>query len=136
MNRKKLESYQPNKRLIDRLQRKIEDEKIKDIPVVVGKVKGSSSDFPYIEQRFSVMMDDPAQTEKRKQRLKTWEAEIERAEKEILEVEVFISGIEDARDREIFTYRYIDGIMSKFVADKVGYTKGRVSQIISKYVKD
>lgn len=51
-------------------------------------------------------------------------------------MEHFIAGIPDAGDREIFTYRFIDGMKVKEVAAAVGYTHGRVSQIISKYLKD
>ena len=53
MDRKTLESYQANKRLIERNKTKIEDEQFKEIPVVKGKVTGSSHEFPDIEQRIS-----------------------------------------------------------------------------------
>lgn len=136
MDKKLLESYHVNKRLIERNRKKIEDEQCKDIPVVTGKVKGSSHDFPYTEQRFSVQMDEPAESDKSHRRIAQWEQEIKRAEKEQVVIEQFIAGIENVRDREIFTYRYIDGMKAVVVAKKVGYTKGRVSQIISQYVKD
>lgn len=136
MKRKKLESYLVNKRVIERNKQKIEDEKYKDRPVVMGKVKGSSPDFPYIEQRFSVQMDEPVEADKINRRITEWEKEIEQAEKEIQEIEQFVSQIQDIRDREIFTYRYIDGMKVADVACMVGYTHGRISQIISKYLKD
>lgn len=136
MIRKQLESYQANKRLVERNKEKIEDEKCNEIPVVMGKVKGSSHDFPYIAQRFSVQMRDPVEADKSNRRIVRWEQEIKQAEKEMEEVEQFINGIEDVRHREIFTYRYIDGMKQVAVGDKVGYSKGRVSQIISKYLKD
>lgn len=135
MTRKLLESYQSNKRLIERNKKKIEDERL-NVPVVMGKVTGSSHDFPYTPQRFSVQMSEPVESEKAAKRITRWEQEIEQAEKEIDEVEQFINGIEDVRDREIFTYRYIDGLKAVQVAKKVGYSKGRISQIISKYLKD
>lgn len=135
MDKRKLEGYQANKRLIERNKQKIEDEQCRDIPVVKGKVTGSSSEFPYTKQRFTVQMDEPCESERVSKRIKGWQQEITHAEKEIEEVEQFIAGIEDVRDREIFTYRYIDGMKATEVASYLGYTKGRVSQIISKYVK-
>ena len=136
MNKKLLESYQANKRLIDRNKQKIDDEQCKDIPTVMGKVTGSLHDFPYIEQRFTVQMSEPVEANRANQRIHKWQQEIVRAEQEIREVERFIANIEDVRDREIFTYRYIDNMKVNNIAKRVGYTHGRISQIISKYMKD
>ncbi len=136
MNKRLLESYQANKRLIERNKKKIEEEKCKETPVVMGKVRGSSHEFPYIEQRFSVQMNDPIEVDIIHRKTLKWEQEIVKAEKEIEEVEQFIGKIKEAKEREIFTYRYIDGMKAVEVAKKVGYTTGRVSQIISKLIKD
>ena len=136
MNRKMLESYQANRRLIERNKQKIEDEQSKEIPTVMGKVTGSSHDFPYIGRRFSVEMDEPAEADKTARRIARWEEEIKTAGKQNEEIEKFISAIKDIRVREIFTYRYIDGLKAVDVAEIVNYTKGRVSQIIKKYLKD
>lgn len=136
MDRKTLDSYQPNKRLIERNKKKIEDEQFKEIPVVMGKVTGSSREFPYIEQKFSVEMEEPLEADKQRRNIDKLNRDIHKAEKEMKAVENFIAGISDAGDREIFTYRYIDDMKVKEVAATVGYTHGRVSQIISKYLKD
>lgn len=131
-----LESYKPNERLIERNRQKIEDEQMREIPVVKGKVKGSSQEFPYIERGFTVEMDEPVEADQQCRRIRRWKLEIARAERENEEIEQFISRITDPKSREIFQYRYIDGMKAKEVGDIVGYTKGRVSQIISIYVKD
>ncbi len=136
MTRKILESYQANKRLIERNNKKIEEEQQKEIPVVSGKVKGSSHEFPYIERHFTVQMDEPVESDKSVARIKVWNAEIKIAEDEVQAVDEFISSIDDVRDREIFTCRYVDGMKAVAVAKHVGYTHGRISQIISKYIKD
>ncbi len=136
MNKKTLESYQANKRLIERNRSKIEDEQCKDIPVVMGKVTGSSSSFPYTERRFTVQMDEPVEADRTNKRILRWQQEIAQAEKDIEEVEQFINAIEDVRTREIFTYRYIDNMKVGEIAKSIGYTHGRVSQIISKFIKD
>lgn len=136
MEKKILESYQANMRLIKRNAEKIEEEKQKDIPVVSGKVTGSSHDFPYTERRFTVMMYEPEEADRVSRRILKLERETAQAEKSVREVEQFIAGIENVREREIFTYRYMDNMKVREIAKKVGYTKGRISQIISKYVKD
>ena len=136
MNKRLLESYQANKRLIERNKKKIEEEQCKDIPEVMGKVTGSTHDFPYIKQHFSVQMNEPVEAAKVSKRITKWQQEIAQAEKEMEMVESFIAGIADVQSREIFTYRYIDGMKATEVARKVGYTHGRISQIISKSLKD
>ena len=139
MTRKLLEAYRANKRLIERNEKKISDEQMKEIPVVRGKVKGSSHDFPYIEQNFSVEMDEPIEADKSARRIRCWEAEITQAEKEIESVEDFISAISDIRDREVLELRYMDGEADAKVTDiakLLGYTKGMISQIVKKYLKD
>ncbi len=136
MDKKTLESYQANKRLIERIKNKIEDEQCKDTSAVMGKVTGSSSTFPYTKRSFTVEMEDPVEVEKSRKRILRWQQEIAQAEKAMKEVEEFIDNIEDAMVREIFTYRYIDNMKVADVAEEVGYTKGRISQIISKYLQD
>lgn len=136
MTRKLLESYMPNKRLIERNRNKIQDEQMKEIPTVLGKVKGSSPNFPYIEQRFTVMMEEPVEADKQAERIKRLGQEIDQAEKEVDEVEQFISAIKDTRDKEVLSLRYIEGKKAIEVAGIVGYTKGRISQIVKKYIKD
>lgn len=126
----------PNKRLIERNRNKIQDEQMKEIPTVLGKVKGSSPNFPYIEQRFTVMMEEPVEADKQAERIKRLGQEIEQAEKEVDEVEQFISAIRDTRDKEVLSLRYIEGKKAIEVAGIVGYTKGRISQIVKKYIKD
>lgn len=136
MKRSKLESYASNQRLIKRNKQKIEEEEMRGVTVIKGKVKGSSPDFPYIEQRFSVEMDDPVEAQESSDKIRKWSEAIEKAEKDIEEVEKFIFSIPDTKDREIFIYRYMDNKNVTTVGKIVGYTKGRISQIVSKYVKD
>lgn len=136
MNKKIFENYRANKRLIERNRKKIGEEQLRDIPIVSGKVKGSSSEFPYIERRFGVQVEDPVEAERQRKRISKWEAEIGQAEKENEEVDAAISNIADICEREIMTYRFIDGMKLEAIGKAVGYSKGRVSQIISKFLKD
>lgn len=139
MTRQLLEAYRANKRLIERNRRKISEEQMKEIPTIRGKVKGSMKEFPYIEQHFSVEMDEPVEVYKSSRRIKCLKAEITQAENEIESVEEFISSISDLRDREVLELRYTDGEADAKVTDiaiRLGYTKGRISQIVKKYLKD
>lgn len=45
-------------------------------------------------------------------------------------------NIDNATIKEIFVLRYIEGKKVSEIAKDVGYTHGRVSQIISKLLKD
>lgn len=139
MQKKYLENYRANKRLIERNRKKIGEEQLRDIPVVAGKVKGSSSEFPYIERRFGVQMDDPVEAERQRRRMQLLREDNERAETEMRTAERLVSGITDITEREILTLYYLDGEKKptqSSIADAVGYTQGRVSQIIAKYLKD
>ena len=65
MTRDKLKQYRALKKEIASLDKaidKLQDRAI-DIPTVIGKVKGSSHDFPYIEEHFSVQMDEPREAD-------------------------------------------------------------------------
>ena len=57
-------------------------------------------------------------------------------EKLITEIELFIAEIPDSRDRQIFELIYIDGKKQREVAEKVGYSRSRISQVINGYLKD
>lgn len=137
MNKRLLESYQANKRLIERNKKKIEEEQHKDIPVVMGKVKGSAHDFPYIEQRFSVQMDEPVEADRAYRRILKWQQEIEQAEKEMEEVERFIESILNVEDREILRMYYMyedERKTQKEIAVIFNCERSNIAKKISKYV--
>lgn len=136
LTKRQLEAYRSNERLIGRNREKIESEELKDIPTVYGKVKSSMKEFPYIETHAQVQMEQPDEKNKSIQRIHKWKKEIEEAEKSNEEVETFIAGIDDGKTREIFLLRYIEGKRVGEVGKIVGYTHGRVSQIISNFLKD
>lgn len=136
MTRKELEAYKVNERLIERNLKKIEEERYKDIPTVYGKVKSSMAEHPYIETHMSVQMEEPVESNKRIHKLEKWEQEVNKARNDNAKVEDFIDKIDDATVKEIFILRYVEGKKVSDIAKDVGYTHGRVSQIISKKLKD
>ena len=81
-------------------------------------------------------MEEPVESDRRIRNLKKWEQEVSKAKSDNANVEEFIDNIDNATIKEIFVLRYIEGKKVSEVAKDVGYTHGRVSQIISKLLKD
>lgn len=138
MDKKKLSQLRPLKKELELIDRKLDRlyERQENVPVVMGKVTGSSKDFPYVEVRTSVLMDEPKEADEIERQIRIREKRREQVESLITEIEQFIAEIPDSRDRQIFELRYIEELTMKKVGERVGYSKGRVSQIISGYLKD
>lgn len=138
MDKKKLSQLRPLKKELALIDRKLDRlyERQENVPVVMGKVTGSSKDFPYTEVRTSVLMDEPKEADEIEKQIRIREKRKEQVESLITEIEQFIAEIPDSRDRQIFELRYIEELTMKKVGERVGYSKGRVSQIISGYLKD
>lgn len=140
MIKKDLEEYRANKRKIARNEEKIIDEQNKDLPYVYGKVKGSMNTHPYIESRFTTQFTDPQKAQESAANVRKWKMEIEEAEASMKRVERFTNQLTE-KEREIILLYYIDGDSIKkpaqsLVAKKIGYTQGRISQIIDALTKD
>lgn len=58
--------------------------------------------------------------------------EIEELEERMRVIEQFIDGIEDIHIKNIFEYRYLEGMTCEEIGKRLGYTHGKISQIISK----
>ncbi len=138
MDKKKLSQLRPLKKELELIDRKLDRlyERQENVPVVMGKVTGSSKDFPYTEVRTSVLMDEPKEMDEINKQIRIREKRKEQVESLITEIEQFIAEIPDSRDRQILELRYIEELTMKKVGERVGYSKGRVSQIISSYLKD
>ena len=138
MDKKTLRQYRAllkeqilNDKAIDKLY-----ERASQVPTVMGKVVGSSHDFPYTEVRTSVQMDEPKEAYEMERRLRIRKERQEQIRAAVLKIEQFIAGIPDSNARQIFEMAYIEGIKQHEIADEVGYSRGRVSQIIDQYLKD
>ena len=82
------------------------------------------------------MIPDPDEQERINKQIRKKEAERLQVVAEIQEVEEFLDGIEDVEIKEIFELLYVDGKKQREVADIIGYSRGRISQITSEYLKD
>lgn len=136
MDKKTLKKYKPNKDRLIRIENQIQELCERESTVVMGKVTGSSADFPYTEVRTSVQMYDPYEKENVRLQIRRKESDRLLILKEQKEVEDYINGIDDPEIKEIFELAFVEGKKQQEVADIVGYSRGRISQIISEYLKD
>lgn len=137
MDKQTLKQYRALKReinLIDKKLNKLYDRK-QNIPEVIGKVTGSSKEFPYTEIRTTVRMAEPKESDqikiliwKRKQRREV-------AERKLTEIENFISSIPDSDTRQIFEMIYIDGMKQREVSEKIGLERSGISKKIDGYLQ-
>lgn len=138
MTREKLNQYRALKKEIKILDDSIDKlrERAIDIPTVIGKVQSSQAEFPYIEQHISVQMDEPKESDTITRRIIIKEKRKEEVNNLILEIEQFIADIPDSNDRIIFEMLYLQGKKQREVAEAVGYSRGRIPQKVSQYLKD
>ena len=140
MNKEKLNQYRALLREIPKIKKDIAklEKRLETVPVVSGKVTKSSRDFPYILEHVTVQMDEPKLAAELKKQIRCKELRLSVAERTKTEIEEFIASIEDSTDRQIFEMLYLNDkkISQTEVGDIVGYTQGRISQIIKSYLKD
>lgn len=138
MDKKTLKQYIPLKREQEMIEKKLDrlEEREDDVPVVYGKVKGSAPEFPYIETHMTVAMDEPKKMDHIIRQRMINEKRKDHVDALLIEIEEFIADIPDSTHRQIFEMVFLDGKTQQEVGESVGYSKGRVSQIISQYVKD
>lgn len=136
MDKKKLSQLRPLKRELVLIDKRLEKlyERQENVPTVLGKVTGSSKDFPYVEVRTSVLMDEPKEADEIEKQIRIREKRREQVEKLITEIEQFIAEIPDSRDRQIFELIYIDGKKQREVAELVGLERSVISKKITNYL--
>lgn len=138
MDKKTLKQYRAllkeqalNDKAIDKLY-----DRAAQVPTVMGKVVGSSHDFPYTEVRTSVQIDEPKEADEIARRLRIRKERQEQIREAVLEIEQFIAGIPDSTDRQIFELTFLEGKTQEEVATAVGYSRSRISQRVSECLKD
>ena len=138
MTERELSQYKAIRNEIADLNRRIEETKQAEI-IPFGTVKGSSKYFPYTPMTFNVAGIDPADAKQRQDKISDLlrDREVKRDEliKQQIEIERYISGINDSTTRTIFRMYFIDGVNQFQIAKKVNYTQARVSQIIKSHIK-
>ena len=132
MDKKKLSQLRPLKRELVLIDKRLDKlyERQENVPTVLGKVTGSSRNFPYTEVRTSVLMDEPKEMDEIDKQIRIREKRREQVNKLITEIEQFIAEIPDSRDRQIFELIYIDGKKQREVAELVGMERSSISKKI------
>ena len=101
MDAETLREYQYLKREIKSLQKRIEHLN----STLTDRVRASNSEFPYQEIHIRIEGEDP-----RKSNLELiLQKRLDECVDKVIEIERFISSIEDSRIRMIFQRRYVDG---------------------------
>lgn len=138
MDKGKLKQYGALKKELQMLDDKLDKlyERQENVLEVMGKVTGSSNDFPYTQVRTTVRMAEPKENDAIKKLIRIKEQRREQVNDLIVEIEEFIAGIPDSETRQIFELTYLEGKKQREVAEQLGYTKGRISQKITQYLKD
>lgn len=134
MTEKELKQYRPMKNEIQDLERRMQEERERDIPAVCGKVKGSMKEFPYIEERISVEMNEPVERDKSRKRIEKWQKRKAELEERVAEIEAFIEDIADSDTCRIFRLWVYDGKRQKEIAEIVGYDRSVISKKIKRYL--
>jgi hypothetical protein len=135
LDKKTLKKYKPNKDRVIRIENQMQELCEREPTVVMGKVTGSSADFPYTEVRTSVQMYDPYEEENIRRQIRRKESDRLRILKEQEEVEDYINGIDDPEIKEIFELSFIEGKKQDEVAEIVNIDRSYVSKKISDYLK-
>lgn len=101
MDAETLKEYRYLKREIKSLQKRIEHLN----STLTDRVRASNSEFPYQEIYIQIEGEDPRKSSLELILQKRLDACIDK----VIEIECFISSIEDSRTRMIFQRRYVDG---------------------------
>nr|WP_288451318.1 sigma factor-like helix-turn-helix DNA-binding protein [uncultured Anaerostipes sp.] len=138
MDKKTLKQYRPLKREQEMIEKKLDrlEERKGTVPAVYGKVKGSAPEFPYIETHMTVAMWEPKRMDSIDRQRIINEKRKDQVDALLIEIEEFIADIPNSTHRQIFEMVFLDGKTQQDAGEIVGYSKGRVSQIISQYLKD
>lgn len=134
LTKEELEQYIKLKREIGVLDKRLDKLFDKDIPVVAGKVMASSDRFPYTPYRVSVQMEEPKMADEINKTIRLLQERKERCNESMLKVEQFIDGIKDSELRQIFEYRYVDGMKLKDIAKIVNLDLSVVGKKITNYL--
>lgn len=138
MNRELFNRFKSNKRELDLIANQIDrlNDRLENVPEVSGKVTKSSKDFPYIEEHMTVRMKEPKEATEIKKKLRKKEKRQEELSQEITAVVDFISDLPDGIEKQIMEMVYLERMSQTDAAELMGYTQGRISQIIADLVKD
>ena len=136
MTEEELRQYRKLKREAVDLEQRLDKLYEKEVGTGYGTVKASSKEFPFCEYRVGVWIEDPKQAGDRDQLIKMYSDRLDKARKAILKIEQFISNIPDSELRQIFEYRFVDGMTQTEIGYKLHLDRSRISRKISEYLQN
>lgn len=138
MDKECLKRYQKNQKELQSLERILERlyQQLEDVPEVSGKVSKSSDDFPYIEQHVTVSMQEPKSASRIKDKIREKENRKKEVLSDMARAERIVVGIPEGLTRQIMEQVYLEGMSQREVGEAIGYTQGRIAQIIKTVTKD
>lgn len=104
------------------------------LPVVIGKVDSSMSEFPYIKTKVSVPMDEPDRADRIDRQISELEAERDALVLRVDKIREFINSIPEEIDRNIFKMIYMDGKTQREVAEMLGFERSNVAKRIKRHI--
>ena len=137
VDRKTLKQYRALKKELVLIDQGIErlQERAENIPTVMGKVTGSSHDWPYIETHYPVYMDEPKEADEIDRRLRIKRARQEEVSRLATEIEEYIARIPDSADRQIFEMCFLQGKKQREVAKIMNMDQSTISVRIRERLK-
>lgn len=137
MDKGRLKQYGALKKELQMLDDKLDKlyERQENVPEVMGKVTGSSKDFPYTQVRTTVRMAEPKENDAIKKLIRIKEQRREQVNDLIVEIEEFIAGIPDSETRQIFELTYLEGKKQREAAEELSIDRSYVSKKINNYLK-
>ncbi len=119
MTDKELRQYRSLLKEAEDLQCRINKLYDKKLTTTHDTIRGSSKKFPYTEYHTGVWVYDPKQVAVRDELIAVYQERLDQARKEILKIEQYIRDIPDSELRQIFEYRYIDGMKLREIGELI-----------------
>ncbi len=134
MTDEELSQYRKLLREAEDLQYRVNKLYDKEMDTAHSTVRGSSKKFPYTEFRYEVWVDNPKQVADRDRLVAIYQERLDSARKEILKIEQYIRDIPDSELRQIFEYRYTDGMKLREIGDLMNMDWSGIGKKIRNYL--
>jgi hypothetical protein len=112
---------------LERNRNKIAKIRKKDIPVVNGKVKGSSEYFPFIETHYNVQMYEPKEMDNCNKQISILEKAINKDQEKVQAIENFINSIDNPELQAVFEMRVYEKMNWIDIAAEIDEDKDRTT---------
>lgn len=134
MTDKELCQFKMKKREIVDLEERINKLLDKELTTCHSKVSGSSKHFPYIEFHMDVVIEDPGEVSDRDKLIATYRERQAEARAAVLQIEQFVSDIQESELRLIFQYRYIDGMKLREIGEALNIDRSVIGKRIHRFL--